>query len=271
MKKLSGYAVLILVLSSILVLDGCKRGEDDPFFSFRSRKARVTGNWSFESKESNVVQLFSQPESYQAVVAFTLDGESISIKVDSINTPHDTSKTTTGVLKEGYYRFDKNSKMEYLFHYELTWIKTKTDENTNITTVDKVVTTVEEKATGSWNFLAKVEQNGVNEYNNKERISFIFESFDEFIKVVTTQKVTDEEGVVISNTYMSSSSSHKNRFANGEMAQIWVLKELRNKKIVMERDIDNSVVTDDDGVGYSYQEKGFETCTLKPQGSGNEQ
>jgi len=265
MKKLSGYAVLILVLSSILVFDGCKRGDNDPFFSFRSRKARVTGDWAFESKESNVTKLFSQPESYQAVVKFTLDGEKITIKVDSINTPHDTSKTTSGVLKEGYYRFDKNSKMEYLFHYELTWDKTKTDENTNVTTYDKVVTTVEEKATGSWNFLSNVEANGVNKYKNKERLSFVFESSDEFITVVTTQKVTDENGAILSNTYNSTSSSHKNRYANGENAQIWVLTELRDKKIVMTRDIDNSVVTDDNGVGYSYQEKGDETCTLKPR------
>ena len=158
MKKLSGYAVLILVLSSILVLDGCKRGPDDPFFSFRSRKARVTGDWAFESKERDVIQIFAQPQSYQAVVKFTLDGDKITIRVDSINTPHDTSKTTHGVLKEGYYRFDRNDKMEYLFHYELTWEKIVTDENTNITTDDKVVTTVEDRSAGTWNFLSNIEK-----------------------------------------------------------------------------------------------------------------
>ncbi len=264
MRKLTGYALLVLVLSSILVFDGCKRGDDDPFFSFRSRKARVTGDWAFETLDSKVTQYFSDPD-YQAVITFKLSGDNISIKTDSINTPHDTSKTLNGIIKEAYYNFDKNSKMKYLFHYQLTWEKTVTDENTNWTTYDKVVTTIKEEASGSWNFLSNVEKNAVEKYKNKERLSLVFENFQTKTDVVTTQRVLDQDGVLVSNSYDYSTESHANTYANGENAQIWVLRELRNKKIVMERRIDNSVVSNDNGVGTSFYEKGDASCTLKPR------
>ena len=36
---------MLLLFSFVLIFTGCKKGEDDPFISFRTRKARVTGNW----------------------------------------------------------------------------------------------------------------------------------------------------------------------------------------------------------------------------------
>lgn len=263
MKKLSVYVLLLIVLSSIMVFDGCKRGDDDPFFSIRSRKARVTGDWTFDSFESNINQYFIN-SGYKANVVFKLTGNNISIKVDSIQTPHDTSKTTTGVVKEATYKFDKNSKMEYRFEYELTWTKTTVDENTNVTTEDVIVTTVKTRATGSWNFLSNVEKNGVHKYKNKERLSLIFETYNENTTIVSTTRVTDENGVQLSYNYNVTSTSDEHKYANGENAQIWIIRELRNNKIVMDRDVDYLEVTDNNGSGSSYQEKGNETATLKP-------
>ncbi len=263
MKKLTGYALLIIVLSSILVFDGCKRGDDDPFFSIRSRKARVTGDWTFDSFESNVNQFFIN-SGYKATVDFKLNGESISIKTDSIQTPHDTTKTVNGIVKEATYRFDKNSKMEYRFDYELTWLKTTVDENTNYTTEEKIVTTVKNRATGSWNFVSNVEKNGVHKYKNKERLSLIFETNNENTTIVSTVKVSDENYTQLSYNYNVTSTSNEHKYANGENAQVWTLRELRNNKIVMDRDIDYLEVSNVDSLGTSYQEKGFETTTLKP-------
>lgn len=268
MKRLSGYSILILLLSSILVFEGCKRGDDDPFFSFRSRKARVTGDWAFDTFDSKVIQYFSNPD-YQAIVTFKLASNNISIKTDSVNTPHDTSRTVNGIIKEAYYNFDKNSKMRYLFHYQLTWEKQETDENTNITTYYKIVTTVKEEASGSWNFLSNIEKNAVDKFKNKERISLIFENFETKTDVVSTVRVVNEDGVTLSNSYDFSTESHANTYANGENAQIWVLRELRNKKIVMEHVVDNAAVSNNNGLGYSYYEKGDESCVLVPRQENN--
>jgi len=268
MKRLTGYALIILVLSSILVFDSCKRGDDDPFFSFRSRKARVTGDWSFETKESNIMQYFSN--GYQTNIKFKVTGETVSETVDLINTPDDGSETRNGVIKEAFYRFDKNSKMEYLFHYELEVDSTSVDENTNITTYYKYVWTYKDRATGSWNFLSSIEDNGVNKYKNKERLSLIYQTYNTSEYYISNIRSVDEDGVTVFSSFSSTSSSHENKFANGENAQIWVLKELRNKKIVMERDVDDYtenvyVISDSISASDHFQEKGFETATLKPR------
>jgi ABC-type phosphate transport system substrate-binding protein len=47
MKKVK-FALLVL-LAAILVLPSCKKGENDPFMSLHSRKARVVGEWTLKS------------------------------------------------------------------------------------------------------------------------------------------------------------------------------------------------------------------------------
>lgn len=51
--------VYILLLISFFGFDSCKKGEEDPFLSFRSRKNRVVGNWKliggyYEQNENTV-------------------------------------------------------------------------------------------------------------------------------------------------------------------------------------------------------------------------
>ena len=272
MKRLSGYAVILIVLSSILVFDGCKRGNDDPFFSIHSRKARVTGDWAIETMERNVTQLLSNGTT--AKINFKVANDIVTQVVDSINTSHDTSVTTTGVVKENFYRFDKNSKMEYLFHYELSKLWTVVDENTNITTYDKMVFTYEERATGSWNFLSSVEKHGVNKYKNKERLALIFESNNITQSTLTSHWTVDENGTFSPTTWTSYKTTGENKYGNGEFAEIWVLRELRTKKIVMEREINDLEQTttrfeDSNGIvtttGNSFTEKGTEAVSLKPR------
>ena len=47
MKKLSHLIILIFII--IFSLPSCKKGENDPFLSLRSRKARITGEWVLKS------------------------------------------------------------------------------------------------------------------------------------------------------------------------------------------------------------------------------
>jgi len=269
MKRLTGYGLILIVLGSIWIFDGCKKGDDDPFFSIHSRKARVTGDWTIEFMERNVTQSLS--DGSKAVVDFKIDGDKIIIKVDSFETSHDTTNIiTTGIVNEVYYRFDRNSKMDHVFSYQLTKEKSVIDENTSISTYDKIVTTIKDRATGSWDFISKIEKNGVNKYKNKERISLIFESKNNVTTIVTTHWQTDADGIIIPGTYDYNSiiESSENKYANGEYAEIWILKELRNKKIVMERNIDNLVQTqiiDSTSTSSSYSEKGTQTITLKPR------
>ena len=37
--------LVMVLMTAAIILPGCKKGEDDPFFSFRSRNARIVGEW----------------------------------------------------------------------------------------------------------------------------------------------------------------------------------------------------------------------------------
>jgi hypothetical protein len=47
MKKLK--IALITLLLAVLILPSCKKGENDPFLSLHSRKARVVGEWTLKT------------------------------------------------------------------------------------------------------------------------------------------------------------------------------------------------------------------------------
>lgn len=274
MKKAKGLSILLVALTTIIVFDGCKRGVDDPFFSFKSRKARVTGDWTVDNMESEILKTIGDQQ-LKANVKFNINGTDVSLSIDSIDTPHDTTKSYNGIIKESEYRFDKNSKMTHTLKYEITEEKTQVNEITNQTTIERWVTTFETKGSGSWNFLGKVEINGIDKYKNKERISFIYEYKYQKIDSVYTKRVFNEEMIEIPNlsSYKTSSYVIDNGYANGQYAEIWVLRELRDKKIVMERDVNeyvvtNSITTVNNSTGTtsssSYRARGSEKITLKP-------
>jgi hypothetical protein len=48
MKKIILFAIVILGITTV---PSCKKGEDDPFISFRSRDARITAKWKLVSLE----------------------------------------------------------------------------------------------------------------------------------------------------------------------------------------------------------------------------
>ena len=111
---------------------------------------------------------------------------------------------------------------------------------------------------------------GVNKYKDKERIAFIYESYNIDILTVHTIRKVNEDGQTISNVYTSSRETFERKYANGENAQIWELRELRNKKIVAKRLVDNLVQNtyisnDTASIGQSYTEKGTELMRLLPK------
>ena len=48
MKKILPF---LLVILSLIAIPSCKKGEDDPFISFRSRDARITAKWKLVNYE----------------------------------------------------------------------------------------------------------------------------------------------------------------------------------------------------------------------------
>ncbi len=252
------YAILVVsIIFSILLLNNCKKGENDPFFSIYSRKARVVADWDINAKSSIITYVLDNGES--AKVDFQITGKTtVTEDVDSINhIPKDTLRQRAGEVYEGYYNFNKDGSMEYVLHYNLIDDSTETDPNTEQTTSRVITTIYKYRATGTWNFLGKID-----DYKNKERISMVWESYNYSVNVIYKKEVTDVDGVVLSVDNWTSFSAYENKYANGEVAEVWEIDQLKNKEIILKREIDEVDVYTTDSIGTKTTAKGAEMITL---------
>jgi hypothetical protein len=133
MKTSFKVAVAALAISAF-VLDGCKKGENDPFLSLSSRKARVAGEWKVSAGSGTRYN-----SAFNMTETWTYDGATVT----STFTPGGTTTTSQTVD----YTFEKDGT------FKMVTITTS-GGNTNTETV-----------TGTWNFTG-----GVGEAKNKDHI-----------------------------------------------------------------------------------------------------
>jgi hypothetical protein len=101
MKRIVVLSLYLMV--TFVLFNGCRRGEDDPFISFRSRKARVTGKWKMTSikRTSNQTGNFGSK-----TVIFTGNGSTYTYTENSNGTNfYDTGIYTYEITfkKDGTY------------------------------------------------------------------------------------------------------------------------------------------------------------------------
>lgn len=95
--------ILLFPIAALLILASCKKGEDDPFLSLRSRDARIRGEWKLVERQS--VDSDGEERSF--------DGTTMTIKQD-------------GVVTDSYayslnYAFEKGGRLK--------WTKTQDGES----------------------------------------------------------------------------------------------------------------------------------------------
>jgi hypothetical protein len=234
MKKTTSIFLISSVLISILFLDGCKKGDQDPFFSFRTRKQRASGEWKLDSRTDNTTTIFNS--GLHQITVISISGSKVT-ESDIYQRPNlvDSTIMWNGTLKNGYYEFNKNGNLTFRLDYELIykWPQ-RTDENTNITYDSTISRSYVWVKTGTWNFLA-----GIDGYKNKERIAMVFESVSFQTNTDTIQVVTDPNLSTTVTNHFPSYESIVSNYANGEYSEIWALDELKYKQIIMNRDIDD--------------------------------
>lgn len=134
--------IYIVCLGAILTTLGCKKGEDDPFLSLRSRKARVAGEWKVTQRSINTNQ--------------TQGGLS-----STSTTTYDGTTETTQAESGGF-----NISYTTAVTYDITFEKDGTYKMVVVTTEDGETQT--ETAEGNWAFIGKSKDAGLK---NKEAIS----------------------------------------------------------------------------------------------------
>ncbi len=53
MKKIQQLLLIVIIIG--FILPSCKKGDDDPLISFRSRKARLTGEWKLKDGKEEII------------------------------------------------------------------------------------------------------------------------------------------------------------------------------------------------------------------------
>ncbi|SRR6056297_2692217 len=237
----------LLVLLSVIVfplLTGCFGvGEDDPFISLRTRKARLVGEWDINTYKKDVIQNIDDVERIKVVT--TVDGEDYEKVKTWLGTERDT--VIEAVVLDYEIMFDKNGYFDYLFEYEISV------EITNQATLQttRITETIKNEMNGTWNFLA-----GIDDYSNKERLSLVI--LDETNSHVTVTQISseDQQGEPEETT---EREVIVNSYANGEMSTIWEIDMLKYQEVNLYQDINTvSVVTDSANNAVALTEVGYQ-------------
>lgn len=141
--KTFGKLVLAAAVVVPTVFTGCKKGENDPFISLRSRKARMAGEWTVSKGEGKST---STASSYTSTTTWTYDGAQES----------STTTTTSGSISTTDTDVDKFTR-EYTFEKDGAFKMVETDNDDSPATVTTY--------TGTWNFTG-----GVGETKNKSQV-----------------------------------------------------------------------------------------------------
>jgi len=207
MKK----TLLILTCAVLLAggLTSCKKGENDPFLSLRSRKARVTGKWNLTTS----THYLDDRNSDNDAIIFT---QEVADGIRSI---------TVEILEQGTVQPDLTgtTKQEYQTVLEINKDGTFT-QTIVVTTIEQQGMTVEGETTtqilsGTWAFVGKSNS---GDLKNKEAIALTY----------------------LNSSYSSPNENNQMTTTGFSDTQVLIIDQLKNKEMTITR---NSSETDNDG------------------------
>jgi len=159
-------AMAVLMLSSVVTLNSCKKGADDPAISLRSRTARLTGKWTISAGTENSVSVNGGNTSTSNT---TINGTTIT-EVSNNTTTSGTIAYTVEFVKDGTFTMTRN--------------ETYNGYSDNVT------------LTGTWNFVV-----GGNDLKDKEAIILAYKGVTEVSTSGTTS--TTSTGTYTATNYVA--------------------------------------------------------------------
>jgi len=176
MKKVLIISIAILVAA---IITSCKKGENDPILSIKSRTARITGEWKLSAAEYTVTENYGDMYEYY-FTSYSYDGTKMTENVS--------------VLASGQtfnYINSYNYSMEYEFSKNGAFRQTENESGTNAVTE------------GFWAWSHEVPE---QELKNKESIILSFTSGEDFTytgqtippsSVLILDRLTSDEIVIL--------------------------------------------------------------------------
>lgn len=216
MKKLLSLSVLLVIVGTSFT--ACRKGEEDPWLSLRTRKARLVGEW----KVDYLTDYYSS--NYQ---------DEFSTLVEN------------GVMTQTYYYSDGSEggsgtavvhEYSYNFKKDGTWTSVYNVSQTQQAGII-ITTTWETLRSGTWTFLRKSD-----DFKNRERV---------LLDVLTSEEITTTVTIDGGNT-TSEVTNFATTFVPGEHVEIYELIRLSHKEIKWKKDDGSDRLTTNSQGSMSY-------------------
>ncbi|MBK7129574.1 MAG: hypothetical protein IPM74_06280 [Crocinitomicaceae bacterium] len=209
--------VMLAAGALLLATPSCKKGENDPFLSLSSRKARISGEWTVSGYESSYENhdgsdVWTGTETFNGT---TITG-TWSQTVGGVTTSGNDSETRTVSL----YDVIINKDGTYEMHMNMVTVSTGTNWGGFDYTDTETSTSTE---MGSWSFVGKAK----DEYKNKERVAL---NTTHTVYTSQTTTVTDLGGGV-TDTYVGDTDTYDNTYEIGENSTIMDIDMLKGKEM----------------------------------------
>lgn len=233
MKNIS-KSLLAIAVAGVAFVASCKKGEDDPSLSLRSRKSRVAGEWKVSSAETKMTTTGSAGTSTSSSTSTeTWTGDTYKASESSTYSSGGSSSSSTstidGTVETNTYTFEKDGTWKQNLKYTTT--ETETDDVFGGQVKTTTVTNYTISKSGVWNFLGKVQ----DDTKNKEEMSVSTTSEDRSVTTTVTSVYTPTGGGTTTTTTSTSTDSDVDTYANNERAEIWKIKQLKNKEMIITR------------------------------------
>jgi len=251
-KRLLSLVLLGMIIVLPLLTTSCfKKGEEDPFLSIYTRKARVTGEWTITDMKSVIKSTFEETD--QILTTTTVTGLDWNQTIEILGA-EDSIVEIEGIVVDGRNKiiFYSDGRFVQIWEYEYSTVEELNEGESTFTTIYKV----QEEMNGTWNFL-----NNIDDFKNKERLAIVIMENKSKTSVYTLTVSEEDETIPVPTFLTSYGTSQK--YANGEMSTIWTLRMLKNKQIIMEQNVERFQFITDDGIGESITEVGYVEKTLK--------
>lgn len=217
MQKINNIQVITIFLILVSTFSACKKGENDPFFSLKSRKARLVGEWKIAEgniEESGNYSYGEQAFNWQATYKYTAN----ELNLSGIDNQVYNNIPSVDTIQDIYSYSEKITfNKDYTFKIEI---------NTSLKSVGGVAVTQPltsvYKYEGNWNFGAK---NKEKDLKNKEYLVL-------HITNSNTTETQGEETGSYNSTYSGFAYSEE-YFNVGSPVLYLVLDKLTNKEIVV--------------------------------------
>ena len=202
---------VILLLSALVIagsFSGCKKGENDPFLSLRSRKSRLEGNWVIVKEEVSETNINgSTTEMIQSVYDGKMKVTTTTTTVGALSTTViDTVKYTVNfdIKKDGNYKIiAANENKIDIVTTEGTWLFLGKSKLNDLKNKEAILLTTTKQVVSS-NPVA----NSVN-YENLNGLTIVIDALkNKEMMTIVEENSSNEDGLTSSKKLTKTTYSH---------------------------------------------------------------